>query len=430
MKLYKEFFRYVIPSMFAFALSGLYGIVDGFFLGNELGDGALAAINVAYPMTAFLQAIGTGIGMGGAVQYTILKASGKEEEKEKCLGLTLLLLGGAGAVLTPVFLLGNTFFLDLLGAEGELLWLGREYLCWISIGAIFQVLGTGMIPFMRNIGGAIIPMIGMVIGSILNIIFDYVFVWVLPLGMKGAAIASVMGQMGAFAISGFFLWYKKEKICWKKASREQLKKILFVGISPFGLSFAPNVTLILVNLSAINYGGDLAVKAYAPISYIVYTIMMLLQGVSDGCQPLVSMFYGKGQNTEARKVYRLSRNFSLLVGGICFVLLLLEGRRTVGIFGTSEEVTSYVLTILPYFLAGMFFSALSRPVISYYYATEKNKRAYFLIYGESIALFFFLAAIPVFMGILGTWLSVMFSQLFMAVVAQAMVERRRSHFAY
>ena len=79
MKLYKEFFRYVIPSMLAFALSGLYGVVDGFFLGNEMGDAALAAINVAYPITAFLQALGTGIGMGGAVQYTIHKAQKKTE---------------------------------------------------------------------------------------------------------------------------------------------------------------------------------------------------------------------------------------------------------------------------------------------------------------------------------------------------------------
>ena len=74
MKLYKEFFKYVLPSMLAFALNGLYGIVDGFFLGNEMGDAALAAINIAYPITAFMQAVGTGIGMGGAVQYTILKA--------------------------------------------------------------------------------------------------------------------------------------------------------------------------------------------------------------------------------------------------------------------------------------------------------------------------------------------------------------------
>lgn len=423
MKLVQEFFRYVLPSMFAFALSGLYGIVDGFFLGNEMGDAALAAINVAYPITAFMQAVGTGIGMGGAVQYTILKAQKKDEEKAKCLGMSLFLLGGVGVILTPIFIFGSTFMLKILGAEGELLQLGNEYITWISLGTLFQILGTGLIPFMRNIGGAIIPMIAMVIGSFFNILFDYLFVWVWPLEMKGAAIASVLGQAGAFLISLFFLLLKKEKISRKGFSFHQLKKIISVGVSPFGLSFAPNVILILVNLSAIRYGGDLAVKAYAPISYISYTITMLLQGVSDGCQPLISLFYGRGEENNARKIYHLSRNFSLFVGASCFILLYLKGRIVVDIFGTSTRVTDYVIEVLPVFLLGMFFSALSRPVISYFYATERNKRAYFLIYGESVALLLLLTILPVITGIWGTWLSVLFSQMSIAVLGQIMMKK-------
>ena len=105
MKLYKEFFRYVIPSMLAFALSGLYGVVDGFFLGNAMGDAALAAINVAYPITAFVQALGCGIGMGGAVQYTIHKAQKKADEAAKCLGVTLFMLAGVGFVISIGYIL-------------------------------------------------------------------------------------------------------------------------------------------------------------------------------------------------------------------------------------------------------------------------------------------------------------------------------------
>ena len=128
MKLYKDFFRYVLPSMLAFALSGLYGIVDGFFLGNEMGDQALAAINVAYPLTAFLQAVGTGIGMGGAVQYTINKAQKKEENQQKCLGLTFGLLILVGTVLTPLFYFYNIPLLKALGTSESLLVLGGEYM--------------------------------------------------------------------------------------------------------------------------------------------------------------------------------------------------------------------------------------------------------------------------------------------------------------
>lgn len=421
MKLYKEFFRYVIPSMLAFALSGLYGIVDGFFLGNEMGDAALAAINVAYPITAFVQALGTGIGMGGAVQYTIHKAQKKTLDAAKCLGTTLLLLVGSGVVLTPLLLIKNIPMLKALGLQGDLLFLGNEYITWIAVGTLFQILGTGLVPFMRNLGNAYISTVAMVIGAIFNITFDYLLIWVFHQGMKGAAIASVMGQVAAFLISiGYILW-KKERIIFKKVPLSLVKKILLVACSPFGLSFAPNITLILVNLNAVAYGGEFAVTCYAPISYITYTVMLLLQGISDGCQPLVSLFYGKGEEIEARKIYKMSRNFSIFVGILFMIAVIWQGKVVVSIFGSSAQVTEYVLEVLPIFLLGMAFSGISRAVISYFYATEKNIRAYILIYGEAVLLAILLFILPKIFGIMGTWVSIMLSQILVAMMSQVLL---------
>lgn len=421
MKLYKEFFRYVIPSMLAFALSGLYGIVDGFFLGNEMGDAALAAINVAYPITAFVQALGTGIGMGGAVQYTIHKAQKKTLDAAKCLGTTLLLLVGSGVVLTPLLLIKNIPMLKALGLQGDLLLLGNEYITWIAVGTLFQILGTGLVPFMRNLGNAYISTVAMVIGAIFNITFDYLLIWVFHQGMKGAAIASVMGQVAAFLISiGYILW-KKERIIIKKVPLSLVKKILLVACSPFGLSFAPNITLILVNLNAVAYGGEFAVTCYAPISYITYTVMLLLQGISDGCQPLVSLFYGKGEEIEAGKIYKMSRNFSIFVGILFMIAVIWQGKMVVSIFGSSAQVTEYVLEVLPIFLLGMAFSGISRAVISYFYATEKNIKAYILIYGEAVLLAILLFILPKIFGILGTWVSIMLSQILVAMTSQVLL---------
>ena len=421
MKLYKEFFRYVIPSMLAFALSGFYGVVDGFFLGNAMGDAALAAINVAYPITAFVQALGTGIGMGGAVQYTIHKAQKKTEEAAKCFGITLLLLVGSGFFITPILLTMNTPMLKALGLQGGLLLLGNEYITWIAIGTMFQILGTGLVPFMRNLGNAYISTIAMVIGAIFNITFDYLLIWVFRQGMKGAAIASVMGQLAAFLISiGYVIW-KKERIVIKRVSPSLVKKICLVACSPFGLSFAPNITLILVNLNAVTYGGEFAVTCYAPISYITYTVMALLQGISDGCQPLVSLFYGRGENKESKSIYKMSRNFSVIVGILFMIAVIWKGNWVVGIFGSSPKVTEYVLEVLPIFLIGMAFSGLSRAAISYFYATEKNGKAYFLIYGEAILLAALLFIIPRIVGIIGTWISIMLSQILIAIMSQLLL---------
>ena len=195
-----------------------------------------------------------------------------------------------------------------------------------------------------------------------------------------------------------------------------------VACSPFGLSFAPNITLILVNLNAVAYGGEFAVTCYAPISYITYTVMLLLQGISDGCQPLVSLFYGKGEEKDAEKIYKMSRNFSIFVGILFMIFVLWQGQMVVSIFGSSPRVTEYVLEILPVFLLGMAFSGISRAVISYFYATEKNIKAYILIYGEAILLGILLAILPRVMGIMGTWVSIMLSQILVAVISQVLLK--------
>ena len=126
--------------MLAFALSGIYSIADGFFVGNELGDNALAAVNMAYPLTALIQAMGTGIGMGGAIMYTITANSSSPENKKKYFGASLILLGIFSVLLTVLVFFLSPYILKLFGAKGDIYTLGREYIRWIAVGTIFQML--------------------------------------------------------------------------------------------------------------------------------------------------------------------------------------------------------------------------------------------------------------------------------------------------
>ena len=194
MKLYREFFSYVIPSLLAFALSGVYSIVDGFFVGNSIGDAGLTTINIAYPVVALLQAAGTGIGMGGAVHYSIRLASGKKEEAKRYTDGTVVLLLAASLVSTLVFYLAAPAVLTALGTSGQILELGISYLRIIVLGSVFQIFGTGLVPLIRNMGGAFYAMMIMVAGFLTNIVLDYVFVWLLHEGVAGAALATLIGQ--------------------------------------------------------------------------------------------------------------------------------------------------------------------------------------------------------------------------------------------
>ena len=184
----RMFFQYVIPSVLSFALSGVYAIVDGFFVGNSMGDMGLSAVNIAYPIVAVIQALGTGIGMGGAIYYSIHKAEKKEgQAREFTAGALWLLILSSAILAVSVFFL-NSLLLRSLGASGQMLSLGEEYIAIIALGAGFQIIGTGLIPFIRNLGGSVYAMFSMMAGFVTNIILDYLFVWVFEQGAAGGSI--------------------------------------------------------------------------------------------------------------------------------------------------------------------------------------------------------------------------------------------------
>lgn len=422
MNLKKSFFRYIIPSMLAFALSGVYAIADGFFVGNAMGDNALAAINIAYPLTAFLQAVGTGIGMGGAVPYSIYSGQKDLRRRDQYFGTSIQLLCLSGILLTFLFLGVSPWVLHLFGASGEIYELGREYLRWISFGALFQILGTGLVPFIRNMGGAVTAMTAMAAGFLSNIGLDYLFVWVLKKGMTGAAIATAAGQAVTFLVCvGFFIAKKKHPAFRLGKSGMQLfRQVLAIGLSPFGLTFSPNITLILVNKSAAVTGGDPAITCYATISYISCVVLLLMQGVSDGCQPLVSLAYGKGEEEDARAIRGMAYRFALAVSLVCMAFLFLFRQDVASVFGASPQAGQNVAKALPPFILGFLFVSISRVATAYFYATGKNLQAYLLIFSEPVSLLILLLFLPSLIGIWGTWISVPLSQLAAAILSAAL----------
>lgn len=429
MHIRKKFFRFVIPSMLAFALSGVYAIADGFFVGNALGDDALAAVNIAFPLTAFLQAVGTGVGMGGAIEYAINAGNQNEIRGRQYMGMAVLLLGGFSILFTALFLLAGPQVLGLFGASGDILGYSSEYLRFVSYGAVFQIAGTGLVPFIRNIGGAVTAMAAMVTGFITNIVLDYLFVWVLPWGVVGAAVATAIGQAMTFLVCLVFFILKKHAPAFQfdGDGGYLMSRILGVGLSPFGLTYSPNITLILLNKSAVIFGGNIAVTCYAPISYISAVVMLLMQGVSDGSQPLLSLSYGEGRHDTTKAVRNLAYRFAFGVAVACSAVLFLLRGKAANLFGASEQVAALVAQILPIFIVGFLFVSVSRVTTAYFYATGKDLWAYILIYGEPLALCVLLLILPNVMGsVNGAWISVPLSQIIAMLLSLCLIRKNRA----
>lgn len=415
----KTFFSYVIPSVLAFALSGVYTIVDGFFIGQSLGDIGLASITIGYPITAFIQAIGTGIGLSGAIRFTILNAQNEQEKKKECFsGTTLLMLLVSGLLTVSVFCFAKPL-LSVLGAREDTLTLSVEYARIIALGAVFQILATGFVPFIRNMGGSSFSMVAMVMGFTTNIILDYAFVWVADWGTGGAALATIIGQ--AITMIASVIYFVVKKNGWKLPTVSNLlqlwEEVIKVAVSPFGLTFSPMITMLFMNRFLMMYGDEQAVAVYGCIGYVTTIIYLVIQGVGDGCQPLVSNDYGENNWGLVKYTRGLAYKTAAAITVLCMVGVYLAKAEVGILFGASVEANAGVSHYLSYFLAPLLLLAFVRITTSYFYATEKTMFSYILVYAEPLLTFALLLILPPVLKLTGVWLAVPFAQTVTSMIA-------------
>ena len=418
-ELNKKFFSYVLPSILAFALSGVYTIVDGFFIGQSLGDTGLTAITLGYPISALVGAIGTGLGLSGAIRFTILSAQGEAKKRQECFsGTTLLMLVVAGLLTAILFAFADPI-LYLLGARGDMLNLCAEYARVIALGAVFQLLATGFVPFIRNMGGATVAMMAMVLGFVTNIVLDYAFVWVLSWGMAGAAWATIIGQAVTMVVAVIFFLVKKSgfRLPELRELCNLWKNVLIVSISPFGLTFSSIITMLFMNRFLLLYGDEQAVAVYGCIGYITAILYLLLQGVGDGSQPLISQYYGKDDRSSVQAVRKLAYLTAAAITAVCTIGVYLSRAKVGALFGASPEANAGVVRYLPFFLAPLLLLAFVRITTSYFYATEKNALSYLLVYAEPVCTLLMLLLLPPLLKLTSVWLATPIAQVITFVIA-------------
>lgn len=416
----KTFFKYVVPSVFSFALSGIYTIVDGYFVGNSIGDMGLSAVNIAYPIVAVIQALGTGIGMGGAIHYSINKAEKKGNEAKEFTAGAIWILIISSIILTFSIYFLNRPLLRMLGASGHLLSLGEEYIAVIAVGAALQVIGTGLVPFIRNHGSSFYAMVSMIAGFATNIILDYVFVWMLEQGVAGAAWATVIGQGVTMLIALVYLLKKKQIALSIPLSH--LGKVSFaiikIGIAPFGLAMSPNISLIIINRFSVSYGGEEAIATYACIAYVICIIYLILQGTGDGSQPLISQCYGEKNWINMKFIRKLAYGFAFALSAISCIAMYLIRWNLGGLFGASDEVSAEIARIMPIFLVSVPFVAILRITTAAFYATGKSTFSYMLTFIEPLFMLVLMLILPpLFGGQVMIWWSTVFARILSALLA-------------
>lgn len=427
----KEYLRYIVPAMLTFTLASVYSIVDGVFVGHAVGDAGLAGINIGFPLVALVLAVGTGIGMGGGVISSIARGAGDEKESQRAVGTTFLMLLLAAVPLVVALGFFAEPILFALGGQGETLNQAISYITVIAWGVPFQIFVTGCTPLIRNQGKVVFAMFVQIFAGGLNAALDYVFVVAWGLGTAGAGGATVVSQVIASVfILGFFL---------KPANRIALAHmrivgriaghILKLGMAPFGLTLLPEVAVVVININASYYGGELALAAYAVVSYTACVTQMLIQGVGDGCQPLISKYYGAGDYDSVRR-FR-NTNYLVAIGlGFLGLLVMIAFRNQVPLlFGASGEAAEMVAWVLPVFSTAYVFYGFTHSTTSYFYAIDDARASNAIVYSEAFLVVIVVISLARLGGLNGIWFSLTTVQIILTCLAGVLLffkHRKRS----
>ncbi|MCI5774158.1 MAG: MATE family efflux transporter [Erysipelotrichaceae bacterium] len=413
----RNFYKHVLPTMLALTFSGIFVIIDGLFIGQKIGDVGLAAINIAYPIPALIFALGIGVGMGGGVMISLYKND--PDKQALILGNCFLLLMGFSLCCMIGF---QVFFKSLLlffKASPQIMPYAQAYVQTVIFGIIFNMFGTALSPLVRNFEGQLMAMFAMCTGCIANIILDYLAIFPLNLGLSGAALATIISQaLTAFILllylqkKGYLLHFIKLRLDF-----DICKQIIKTGISPFGISICANVIIVIMNRQLAYYGQDHALAIYALISYVYYIAQLLMQGIGEGIQPMISRAIGLQKNDEAQKYLRMALAFCVIFGLTLTIFLIKEKELFPWLFGSSQLVASDSSQILPWFAYTCIFMGITKTITAYFYAAKHDKYAYLLIYLEPILVLICAYVLPLLWQLNGVWISILITQISLSIIA-------------
>lgn len=417
-KLVKKIMKNCMPTVFSLFMTGLYSVIDGLFIGRATGDSGLAAINIAWPISAVITAVGIGIGSGGSVLLSNYLGRDETVESENVYHNTVILMIIASIVITLLLTIIAPTFLGInTGSNIEVYTQAIQYSRVIILGCLFQLLGTGFIPLLRNMNLIVHAMVIMITGMIVNLISNYYLIFGLDLGIKGAAIGTITAQLVVCTLSIILIYVMKKKKARVVFNKKRTLKILKSGFSSFGVSLAPSLTLMITNMQCLKYGGEAAVACYATVSYIVFPVQSMLCGIGDGVQPLLSYYNGANGKKEIKEICKIAKILAVIIGAVALITVLIIKNNIPIWFGLSS-------TAIKYFKGAMIISAISFLIAGvvkfnsiFLYSTLRAKEAAILIYGEALIVSpILLMMLPWVFGINGIWISLSVTFVIMQLI--------------
>lgn len=379
----KTILRLALPMTIAQLINVLYNIVDRIYIGR-IGDGAtlaLSGIGITFPMITIIIAFANLFGMGGAPLCSIERGKGNLKKAEAIMGNSFTMLLISGGILTVLCFLLKRDILYLFGASDTIYPYANDYISIYLCGSIFVMIGLGMNSFINSQGFAKFGMMTVMIGAILNIMLDPIFIFALDLGVKGAALATILSQLVSAIWVLYFLCGKETILTLKKEQMKLqwglVKEIIQLGMSGFVMAITNSSVQIVCNSTLQFYGGDIYIGIMTIINSVREVITMPVNGLTNGAQPVLGYNYGA---KEYGRVKQAIKFMSLLCVGYTFIMwlfILWKPALFIRIFNDDPQTLEKGVMAMQVFFFGYFFMSLQFSGQSVFLALNQPKQAIF-----------------------------------------------------
>ena len=352
--------KLAIPAVVAQVINLLYNIVDRIYIGHipVVGTSALTGVGLCLPLLMLINAFASMAGAGGAPRAAISMGQGKKDEAEKILGNCFSTLLIFAVILTIIFGIFAKSLLILFGASENTLPYALDYFLIYNVGNIFVLIVMGMNPFLTTQGFAKFSMLTTVIGAVFNIILDPIFIFGLGMGVKGAALATILSQCISAVWVLKFLTGKKTILKLQLKNLNLIPKVIFpclaLGMSSFIMLSTESLLSISFNSSLAKYGGDLAVGAMTIISSVSQLIMMPINGVCQGAQPLLSFNFGAGKKERVMKTFKYELMICAGYTTLFWLMTMIAPQMFASIFSSDAALIEKAAWCMRIYMAGIF----------------------------------------------------------------------------
>lgn len=390
-KISKLLLSLAIPSICGQIVTLIYNMVDRMYIGR-LNDGALAmaAIGLCVPLTTIITAFNGLFGRGGAPLSSILLGEKKNQEANRILTTSFLCLVTTSIIITSVVLLFQDQLLNLFGANHETLQYAKDYISIYAWGTVFIQLTVGLNYFINAQGYNQFSMLTVLLGAGLNIILDPLFIYQFNMGVKGAAIATVLSQAVSFLfVIGFFFGKNTVlhiQLKHFRIQRKVLLKIVTLGASPFFMSASEGLLTISFNQQLLNFGGSLAVSAMTIMTSMFQFVLLPIEGVATGSQPIISYNYGAKNHQRCLETISLAMKITCTYSLIAVFLMVIFPQLFVGIFTNDAALLKLGKWMLPVYILGGCIMGINSTCQQSYNSLGEGKLSFFFAFYRKIIL--------------------------------------------